>query len=394
MSQTRSVLLAVQDKALANEIESALAEAPIESFGRLSEPPLNAEDLLRYGPKAVILDVISFSALGLDEQHTLRQCGIEILVPYDEEALEKIPQEEIKAITDFISLPIDAKALGEQAHRAEGIFNLRLSKKGSGRMRKVAGEKPDTEKRTRKLTRRLSDLERLKSNLITVISHEFKTPLHLAAGYINLLEDESIGELNEEQRAAVDTIKRQLTRLADKLSDIERIAHLEMGLPEDLTEKVDLSMLLKREIEGFSKGLARKKIELRTVFEPNTPVVLGCQDFITDVFRRIIDNAIHYTSEGGNITVRASASKGEDEEQGVLVEVQDTGRGIPPSMVPHVFDRFGEFRDIEHHSSRRSGLGLGLAICRHLVELHNGTIACTSEVGKGSVFSVWLPVEP
>src|SRR5690606_9247865 len=121
---------------------------------------------------------------------------------------------------------------------------------------------------------RSGDLERLKSNLITIISHEFKTPLHLASGYVELLEDGSLGELTEDQVKAVQTVKKQLARLSDKLSDIERIAHLEMGLSAELRDPVDVRLLLENEVEGFEEGLRRKSISVDMKADRNLPPVM------------------------------------------------------------------------------------------------------------------------
>jgi|GEM_PF-6319831 len=362
-------------------------------------------------PDVVIADSEMLASFPADLRKTLRQAATQLLLVTRRDARDLNLDDFAADATDVIVLPLDAELLALRLRRAREIRRMRSELTGgasadSTRMTSVLVHQQSDTSRLRK---RVRELDRLKSNLITVIAHEFKTPIHLAAGYIELLHDGELGELEEEQLSAVRTVKKQLARLGDKVADIERIAQLEMGLPKDLTELVDIGVLIDQELDGFYPAFDLKQLKVRKHFDRKVPSVRGCADFLADVFRRLIDNAIHYTPEGGAIALHIEMHEHFDEDallkdeqpvsdhspqptREVRVRVVDAGVGIPPQLLPHIFDRFGEFRDIEHHSSQRSGLGLGLAICRHLVELHDGAISVQSEEGKGSTFTVTLPV--
>ncbi|NUQ34334.1 MAG: hypothetical protein HUU29_05280 [Planctomycetaceae bacterium] len=358
--------------------------------------------ILSAGAAAVIADTGIISALSAEDREILRKAGIQILLAYDLGQTGKLPEGLSQDISDFVELPVDQPHFNAQISRTLDIARLRQqltsleqrvaqdSQTFDALLSERTKQRNEAENRSLALSRRLADLDKLKSNLITVISHEFKTPLHLASGYANLLADGSSGQLNEEQRSAVEVITRQLSRLSAKLSDIERIAQLEMGLSHDTTEPVDIAVVLEHEIAGFQQAFSKFRLQVIVDISRALPIIRGSQDFLADVFRRLIDNAIHYNKDGGRIEIRAKTAE-TNGKPGIQVEVIDNGKGIPPALLPHIFERFGEFRDIEHHSSRQSGLGLGLAICRHLVEMHHGDITVESELGKGSAFRVWLP---
>ena len=415
MTQARVILVALSDSSAAKELEGALGKAGFAQR-QVIQPGVKAAELLAHNPTVVIFDTTALTNLPEAERHTLRQAGAQILLVYRPKHSSRLLADIGNVVADFIELPLDAARFKTQVERALEIAHLRTelvttehrsdadAQGFDSLLKHRTDERNEAENRAHRMETRLSDLDRLKSNLITIISHEFKTPLHLAAGYANLLTDGSLGALNDEQASAVGTIRKQLQRLADKLADIERIAQLEMGMRQEFTESVDIGVLLGNEIEGFRQAFEKKRLAVSLDITKGLPHIRGCQDFLADVMRRLIDNAIHYTPEGGNVNIRAiphtnaasAAGKGEASlaqpaQRGILVKISDSGCGIPPALLPHIFDRFGEFRDIEHHSSRRSGLGLGLAICRHLVEMHDGAISAESVQGKGSTFSVFLP---
>jgi signal transduction histidine kinase len=394
-------LLVFNDAAIQSEVVAALASLDVD-YDICPRRSRDADSLLAYNPAVVICDGDALAQMPEDDRALLRQVGVEVMLAYRPTSSQKLPGDLGQDVSDFLELPPEPRSLGQRITRAREIHRLRSTvtstpspqkvRQTSERLRAVSSRQAAAASAApEKKPSRKSDLERLKSNLITIISHEFKTPLHLAAGYAGLLADGSLGTLNEPQDKAVQTVKRQLERLSDKLSDIERIAQLEMGLAIELREPVDVVQLLKNEIRGFEEGMRRKNLAVDLKIDAHLPSVPGSQDFLSDVFRRLIDNAIHYTESGGRITVSARLVRNGTGKPVIEASVSDTGRGIPAAMLPHLFDRFGEFRDIEHHSSRRSGLGLGLAIVRHLVEVHDGNISVASEPGRGSTFTVTLP---
>ena len=399
MSEEALFFGVVSDEQRENALASALAEAGL-TFK--TQKDLDVDSVLAQSPQAILVDEANLKKLTSEIHDRLSQSGTELILVHDESnVVDEISDDRV---SDVVELPINNKIFHRQMQRVLESSQLRreisrlkdrLDQDGD-QYASMIGERTDernqAENTAHQLSSRLVDLDRLKSNLITIISHEFKTPIHLASGYASLLADESGGALNDEQKAAVEVIERQLERLKNKLQDIERVAQLEMGLTDEMTESIDVAVVLEHEIDGFKDGIRGQGLELSVDLAHDLPAIRGNQDFLADIFRRLIDNAIHYNSKNGRVSVRASSCV-ENEVSGILIEVEDTGQGVAPALLPHIFERFGEFRDIEHHSSRQSGLGLGLAICRHLVELHGGTISVLSEVGKGSIFRVILPVE-
>lgn len=418
MSKPARTILAIQN----DEVRDGIAHV-LTTIGEAYDLWLSPDDAATLDaldvPDVVLADAEMLSGISSDLRKTMRQAATQLLLVASRASRDFSLDDFAADATDVLVLPVAPEVLGLRLARAREIRRMRGEltsyRGGSGSSSdstRTTTVKHGKQSETARLRRRMRELDRLKSNLITVISHEFKTPIHLAAGYVELLHDGELGELSEEQRGAVATIKKQLARLGDKVADIERIAQLEMGLPQDLTEQVDVRVLLEQELEGFYPAFDKKSLNVHKQFDDSLPAVRGCADFLADVFRRLIDNAIHYTKKGGDVELSVYVSERyedvtppdsepvsdhspeppEQPTRSVCVEIRDSGVGIPPNLLPHIFDRFGEFRDIEHHSSQRSGLGLGLAICRHLVELHDGSISVQSEPGKGSTFTVILPV--
>lgn len=403
MDGNATTAICITDSAMRSAVEQH-CRALTESVYVLNAPAPDAAAVLKLRPSVFLADMPTLESLAVGERRTLKQAGVQLLLLIPRGGTKGLAENPAAAdAADLIEYPLDDEIFRHQFAQAHELARLKgevasLSARSTGDQSKfdsaLAGrtaERNKAENEAFVLERRMADLNKLKSNLITVISHEFKTPLHLAAGYIALLGDASLGALNDEQKNAVETVKRQLARLSGKLADIERIAQLEMGLPQELTEPVDIGVILKGEVEGFQKGARDKGVRLNVRVDSGLPAVNGNSDFLSDVFRRLIDNAIHYNRKDGTVNIVAQRGQNTDGTPGVMATVADSGQGIPPALVPHIFERFGEFRDIEHHSSRRSGLGLGLAICRHLVELHGGTISVHSVQGQGSTFTVFLP---
>jgi signal transduction histidine kinase len=171
--------------------------------------------------------------------------------------------------------------------------------------------------------------------------------------------------------------------MVESLLDLARI---EAGQLDFKAHAVALSDLLQNVGDSLSVKARDKGLGLTLEIPPGLPRIAGDGDRLAQVFVNLLDNAVKHTPAGGQITLRA-----ETDPNGVTIAVQDTGVGIPPDDLPRVFERFYQV-DKSRKSDRRSGMGLGLAITKQIVEAHGGVIQVASALGKGTTFTVWLPL--
>ena len=225
----------------------------------------------------------------------------------------------------------------------------------------------------------------VKDEFLMTVSHELRTPLTAIYGWSRLLAS---GQVRGEQRTrALATIERNAraqTRLIEDLLDVSRVISGKLRLD---MRQLHLSELVSGAIEAMRPALAAKSIRLETVIDPNLAPVAGDPERLQQVVWNLLSNAAKFTPEGGRVLLRLTQVGSH-----VEMSVTDTGVGIAPEFLPHVFDRF---RQQEGGTRRRyGGLGLGLAIVRHLVELHGGSVAAESEgEGRGATFKVSLPAQ-
>ena len=222
-------------------------------------------------------------------------------------------------------------------------------------------------------------LEKIKKDFVLNISHELRTPLTAIQGFVETLE----GEVEEKNRDYLAIIKRNTERLVSIVEDLLLLAELE----EKGIQRTDLSDLrpIARDVVKIFKQKAREKsLDLEIVSNPDLPSIYADPLGLEQIFINLIDNAIKYTDKGG---VRISLRK---EPDAVVIDVEDTGMGIPPQHLSRIFERF--YVVDRSRSKKLGGTGLGLAIVKHIVLAHHGQISVKSEPGKGTTFSVTLPL--
>jgi signal transduction histidine kinase/ActR/RegA family two-component response regulator len=225
---------------------------------------------------------------------------------------------------------------------------------------------------------------RLKDDFLSTLSHELRTPLTSIIGWTNLMRAGQVR--GEVQAQALETIERNAkiqSRLIDDLLDLSRIISGKLLLE---TREVNLDTVVSNSIEVVRPAANAKSIQLTYECEPGGKTIVGDSARLQQVAWNLLSNAVKFTPEGGGVRVRLAG-----EGAGVKFSVSDTGRGIPAEFLPHVFDRF---RQADSATTRtHGGLGLGLAIVRHLAELHGGTVhADSAGEGQGSTFSVTFPL--
>jgi PAS domain S-box-containing protein len=237
-----------------------------------------------------------------------------------------------------------------------------------------------------RLFREVQDANRMKDEFLATLSHELRTPLNAILGWSSMLSERGIDDpLVAKGVAAIDRNARAQTKLISDLLDVSRIVTgklLMNTMPVDILKTIDAA------VDAVRLSCVSKQIALELLTGAELPKVLGDPDRLQQIIWNLLSNAVKFTPAGGRIVVKAKT-----DGSFVEVTITDSGAGIAPDFLPHVFDRF---RQADASSTRaHSGLGLGLAIVRHLTELHGGTVRAESPgLGSGSTFVVRFPAAP
>jgi PAS domain S-box-containing protein len=224
----------------------------------------------------------------------------------------------------------------------------------------------------------------MKDEFLATVSHELRTPLQAILGWTRLL---ICGGLDAARTArALQTIERNVGAQAQLIEDILDVSRIIAGRLNLGAGQVHLQPIVEAAVEAVQASADAKRIRIDTVFAPDAPPVTGDANRLQQVVSNLLSNAVKFTPGGGLVRVRCG-----HDEASTWVKVQDAGRGIAPAFLPHVFDRFSQ---ADSSSTRaQDGLGLGLTIVRHLVELHGGTVRAKSPgEGHGATFTVTLPL--
>ena len=231
--------------------------------------------------------------------------------------------------------------------------------------------------------REAEEASRLKDEFLAVVSHELRSPLNAITGWASLL---MMRELDDQTRHAIETILRNAqtqTKLIADLLDVSRIVSGQLRLN---VRPLQLVSVIEAAIEVVQPSADAKSIRIETALDPTTGSIAGDPDRLQQIFWNLLSNAVKFTQNGGRVHVRVQRT-----DAHVEIVVSDTGRGIDAKLLPYVFDRFrqGDSSTTREHG----GLGLGLAIVRHLVELHGGVVSAHSEgAGQGAEFTIQLPI--
>jgi signal transduction histidine kinase len=235
------------------------------------------------------------------------------------------------------------------------------------------------------MTQQLAEFDRLKAEFVSVASHELKTPLSVIKGYVSLLQENIYGEISEAQRKVLRSVAEQTDRLARLIQQLLDISRFEAGGGRLEPRPIDFHDFLNELTTSFEALAIQNQIDFGLETAERLPgTVVADPDRLNEVVGNLLSNAFKFTPRGGRIRLRASQDDG-----GVVVEVEDTGIGIPQDQLSKVFDKFYQIENPAHPKS--IGSGLGLAIAREIVEAHGGTIAAASEEGRGTTFRVFLP---
>ncbi len=243
------------------------------------------------------------------------------------------------------------------------------------------------QERTRDLQKaleKLAELNQLKANFIANISHELRTPLTHMKGYLDILADDGLGVLNKEQHEAITVIRKansRLERLIEDLIQFSLVSHGELSLNIQAAGLNDLAAQTVNVAEQIAQG---KGITITTAFAPGETVINCDSEKILWVMSQLLDNAIKFTSAGGRVEVKTIC-----QADLATVIIADTGIGIPPERIDEIFL---PFHQLDSSTTRRyGGTGVGLALCRRIIEAHGSSLKVKSVIGKGSAFMFSMP---
>ncbi len=228
----------------------------------------------------------------------------------------------------------------------------------------------------------IAQQEQLRRNMVSDVAHELRTPLTNLRGYLEAVRDGLISPDN----ALVDNLYEETMLLNRLVADLHELAQADAGQLKLVRTPTALPEVVEQAVEILRPQAAAKGVSLAVDIPPTLPIVHIDRERIGQVLRNLMNNALAHTPSGGEIAVSATRENG-----AVWVAVCDTGEGIAPEHLPHVFERF--YRADRSRARLTGGSGLGLAIVKQLVQAHGGEITVESEVGKGSTFKFSVPVD-
>jgi PAS domain S-box-containing protein len=233
---------------------------------------------------------------------------------------------------------------------------------------------------------REAELDRMKSDFVSMVSHELRTPMTAIKGYVDLISAGTAGAVTETQNHFLEIIRSNVGRLANLVSDTLDLSRIEAGKIQLKLMPVSLVALVRQVVETLQQEFVSRSLKLQLELPHDLPMVYGDPDRLVQILTNLMSNAYKYTP-AGTVTIRAHRTG-----DTVQVDVRDTGLGINPENQARLFTRFYRVRTPETDSI--AGTGLGLSIVKSLVELHGGKIWLDSQMGKGSTFSFTVPCVP
>jgi two-component system sensor histidine kinase/response regulator len=225
--------------------------------------------------------------------------------------------------------------------------------------------------------------ELLREQFASIVSHELKAPLSAVQQNLFALEFELESVLNESQKDKLGHIKTRIAELLKLINSWLRVISVDIDKLKEGFTQIDITVPIKNAVESIGTLATRKSIDVITSFEAQLPQVNGDVISLSEVFVNILGNAVKYSPDGTKVHVQVSR-----QDDAILVSVRDSGIGISPEDLPHVFEGF--YRG--QAAKATAGHGIGLAVSRQIVDAHGGSIKVDSELGKGTTFLVSLPV--
>jgi signal transduction histidine kinase len=228
---------------------------------------------------------------------------------------------------------------------------------------------------------KLSHDQELRHNMVADIAHELRTPLSIVQGSVEAMLDGVLPTDTEN----LTSLHQETVLLSRLVEDLRTLSLAETGQLRYHAEEIDLKDLAQSVIDGFKTQFAIKNIKVKLETKEDLPSVWADQDRTAQIMRNLLSNAFYYTPEGGSISIKLTSTY-----EGATISITDTGTGISPEDIKHIFDRF--YRVDRSRARKTGGSGLGLAIVKQLVEAQGGQVWVTSTISQGSTFSFNLPL--
>ena len=236
---------------------------------------------------------------------------------------------------------------------------------------------------------RLRREEQLRSDFISMLSHETRTPLTSIRESVNMIKEEVMGPITERQRKFLEIAGSEIGRICDLLNHLMQASRMEPGTLTIQKNPVDIVALADACIESLKTGADTKQIEIVSEIPSDTPDVLGDAQYLQQVFLNLIGNAIKFSDVQNTIWLRIEHGSVETREGQLILSVVDNGPGILEEDQAELFNKFYRATAVRDHLD---GVGLGLSIAKNIIEAHGGTIWVQSQIGQGSSFSFTLPI--
>jgi signal transduction histidine kinase len=306
---------------------------------------------------------------------------------------------------DFLSKPVDReelrlrlrnviglKRLREQVAREQALaeYAAELEARVAERTAELShrsAELAETAARLQAANEQLTELDHMKSQFVSNVTHELRTPLSNIRLMLSMLAE---GGRPDKQPQYLATIERETGLLTKLIEDLLYLSRLDLGRTQAVMAPLAINSLVADLAMDRAALFAERGLRLQTGLAPDLPMILGDPRMLAQVMTNLMTNAMNYTPTGGQVTLITQAQP-QDGTIWVTITVADTGPGIPTEEQAHLFERF--YRGTAAVSSGTPGTGLGLAICQEIVNHHHGTITLESTSGQGSKFTVWLPID-
>jgi signal transduction histidine kinase len=353
---------------------------------------LAIESALTTPPDLILLDIMMPSVDGYEVCRRLKADSRTSSIPIIFLSALNEPLDKVKAFAlggvDFITKPF---------HVEEVLVRISTHLSLQHMQRQLETHNTQLEARVHERTEALSvataELERtarLKNEFLANISHEFRTPLNAILGMSEALSLGSYGSLEEQQKEMLSVITQSGHRLLALINNLLDFSHIESGNVTLTLAPCQISSICQSSMQNSTQEIAHKQLEARLDIDEMLPILVADERKVKQSIKRLLDNAIKFTPEGGTIGIKAM---GKPQQQRVEVSVWDTGNGIAQEHIPRLFRPFvqGDGSLARTHS----GVGLGLILAYRLVDMHGGSMTLETTVGKGSSFTVALPwIEP
>jgi len=229
------------------------------------------------------------------------------------------------------------------------------------------------------------EIDKMKSDFMAAVSHEFRTPLTSINMSVDILRQKLLGPLNAEQEELLAGSRQDCERLTKLVRELLQLSRLEAGKMEIRVEPFDVTLAIDSTLQPLKLPFHEKGVELTVIHGEGIPALVGDEQQFSWVVSNLVSNALRHTEPGGRVQIHDSSENGS-----VLVQVSDTGKGIPEDQLKNIFDKFVQVK--VQQVATPGSVGLGLAIAKEIVELHGGRIWAESRMGEGSTFSFLLPI--